>query len=60
MNWFNWFHFLLLEGGQLVIIIDGMMPKLPWKPGQPQTPGEPLPPGNPSLDPTAIKRQKKS
>ena len=25
LNWLNWFHFLVLEGGLLVILIDGMI-----------------------------------
>ena len=25
MNWLNWFHFLILEGGLLVILIDRMI-----------------------------------
>ena len=25
MNWLNWFHFLILEGGLLVILIDCMI-----------------------------------
>ena len=24
LNWLNWFHFLILEGGLLVFLIDGM------------------------------------
>ena len=24
-NWLNWFHFLFLEGGQLIILIDCMI-----------------------------------
>ena len=25
LNWLNWFHFLILEGGLLVILIDRMI-----------------------------------
>ena len=25
LNWLNWFHFLILEGGQLVILLDCMI-----------------------------------
>ena len=25
LNWLNWFHFLILEGGLLVILIDCMI-----------------------------------
>ena len=25
LNWFNWLHFLILEGGLLVIVIDCMI-----------------------------------
>ena len=25
LNWLNWFHFLILEGGLLIILIDSMI-----------------------------------
>ena len=32
-NWLNWFHFLFLEGGQLIILIDCMIFLLTFRNG---------------------------